>query len=298
MHKQLGGVLPPVITPFSGQELDLGAYRDNLALWETTGLSGYLVLGSNGESVYLDDDEGERLVAATRETVAGQRVVMVGTGRESTRATIAFTRRVARAGADCALVVTPYYFKAHMTPQRLRDHFTAVAEDSPIPILLYNVPQFTGVNMDPPLVAALAEHENIVGIKDSSGNIGQMGAMLRLVPEDFAVFTGNAGAFYPSLALGAKGGILALANVAPRQCVRIYQACQQGDHDTARQLQLAVGRLGVLTTVTYGVGGLKAAMAMAGYHPGGVRSPLSMPNGQAEQDLAQELKALGLLQGA
>ncbi len=286
------GVLPPVVTPFRDGKVDLEAFRANLQHWNQTGLSGYLVLGSNGESVYLEEREKEALLETARENIPSGRILMAGTGRESTRETVRFTRRAAELGADCALVITPAYFRGQMTPDRLAAHFFRVADAAPIPVLLYNVPQFTGVNMEPELVARLADHPNIVGIKDSSGNVGQLAETVRLAPPGFAVFVGNAGVFYPALCVGAAGGILAVANVIPDLCVALFRAHRSGDHTAALALQHRMARLARLVTVVHGVGGLKAAMERAGYRGGEVREPLAMPDGQARAEIFRELEAV------
>jgi len=290
----LAGVIPPVVTPFKDEELDLGAFKDNLRRWSALGLSGYLVLGSNGENVFLDQAESDRLIAAARELVPAEKLLLAGTGAQSTRETSARTRRAAELGADAALVLTPSYFKGQMSQARLLDHYRRVAEESPIPILVYNVPANTGLNMGPELVAAIAEHENVVGCKDSSGNIGQLSEILRLVPEDFAVFVGNAPVFYPALTLGARGGILAVANAAPEVCLGIYDSFKAGNGARALELQRLMTPLALMVTVRYGVGGLKAAMDLAGYTGGGVRSPLARPEKpEVAAELEGELKKIG-----
>ncbi len=294
MEKKLQGVLPPVATPFTeDEELDLKAFKANIQRWNQTGLSGYLVVGSNGESVYLSEKERDQLLEASRETVAPDKIIMAGTGAESTRATIQQTRRAAELGADCALVITPHYFKGQMTPSRLIDHFRKVADAATIPVLAYNFPQATGLNLPPDAVAKIAEHPNVVGIKDSSGNIAQLSELVRLCPPDFAVFVGNAAVFFPALCLGAVGGILAVANVAPERCVELIQAYQAGELEKAKDMQWRLVSLAVLVTVTHGVGGLKAAMAIAKYQPGPVRSPLTMPDDKARAAIQKELTVLG-----
>ena len=277
-HLQLGGVLPPVATPFQGQEISLEAMRRNLEKYNATGLSGYLILGSNGEAGYLDEREKRKILMAARETIPEDRIYMAGTGQESTRGTIQLTNIAADAGADCALIVPPHYYKGRMTPDILRDHYTAVAEAARIPILLYNVPQFTGINLTPSLVTSLFPHPNIVGIKDSSGNIGQLAEIIRTTPDDFAVFVGSAPVFYPALCLGAVGGILAVANVIPDVCVAIKDAFDAGDHSRARELQFRMTPLARWVTTEHGIGGLKAAMDVMGLEGGPPRAPLSSPS--------------------
>lgn len=292
MDKPLQGVLPPMATPFKDEELDLAALEANIARWNNTGLAGYLVVGSNGEAVYLTQAEQEQVIAAAVEAAAPEKIIMAGTGRESTRATIAATRRAAELGADCALCVTPHYFTGQMTPARLAGHFQRVADEVPIPVLAYNFPQATGVNMGSDLVAGLSQHPNIAGIKDSSGNIAQLSEIVRLSAQDFRVFVGNAEVFYPALGVGAVGAILAVANVLPEKCVALQEAFQAGELARARGLQWEIAYPAALVTRIHGVGGLKVAMDLAGYQGGTVRMPLTMPEAQAREELRAAFKDL------
>jgi len=285
----LGGVLPPVATPFRNQEIFLEALKRNLERYNTTGLSGYLILGSNGEASFLDERERREILMAARKHIPEDRIYMAGTGRESTRETIRWTNLAADAGADCALIVPPHYYRGRMTPDILRDHYTAVANASRIPILLYNVPQFTGINFAPSLVASLSRHPNIVGIKDSSGNIGQLSEIIRTTPDDFAVFVGSAPVFYPALCVGAVGGILAVANVIPDACVAIKHRFDAGDDAGAREQQFRITPLARWVTTEQGIGGLKAAMDAMGYEGGSPRAPLVSPGATDLQALKKLL---------
>lgn len=285
---KLGGVIPPITTPFRDGKLALDKLRDNFKKWEKTGLSGYLVLGSNGEAVYLNEKEKAKFMEASRESIPKTKAMIVGTGMESTQETIHFTNQAARIGADFGLVVTPYYFKGSMKPQILHDHFVAVADSSQIPILLYNVPQFTGVNMESDLVAKLSSHPNIVGIKDSSGNIEQLCQIVSLVRKGFAVFVGSAPVFFPALCIGATGGILAVANATPDECVRIHNLFKKGKMTEALALQNRLTPLAKAVTTKHGIGGLKMAMDLNGYFGGDPRLPLQKPG----QDVEEELKKL------
>jgi 4-hydroxy-2-oxoglutarate aldolase len=195
-------------------------------------------------------------------------------------------------GADCALVVTPYYFKGSMKPQILYEHFISVGESSKIGILLYNVPQFTGINMEPELVAKLSEHPNIIGIKDSSGNIGQLSEIVHLSQERFAVFVGSAPVFFPALCVGAVGGILAVAQVAPQECVQIQNLFNKGKMDGARALQSRLTPLAKAVTVKYGIGGLKMALDLTDYFGGDPRPPLKRPGKEVEEELKRMLLRL------
>jgi 4-hydroxy-2-oxoglutarate aldolase len=289
---KLSGVLPPIATPFQDGKLALGKLKENFQKWIKTGLSGFLVLGSNGEAVYLNEKEKIKVIEVSRESIPKSKIMMVGTGMESTQETIRFTNQAAKMGADCALVVTPCYFKGSMKPQILYDHFISVAESSQIGILLYNVPQFTGINMEPELVAKLSEHPNIIGIKDSSGNIGQLSEIVHLSQKGFVIFVGSAPVFFPALCVGAVGGILAVAQVAPQACVSILNLFKKGKMEEARALQSRLTPLAKAVTTKYGIGGLKMALDLTGYLGGDPRSPLKRPGKEVEEELKRMLGRL------
>jgi len=286
---KLTGVMPPITTPFQDGKLASDKLKKNFQKWNKTGLSGYLVLGSNGEAVYLNEKEKIKVVEISRESIPTSKIMLVGTGMESTQETILFTNQVAKMGADCALVVTPSYFKGSMKPHILHDHFIAVADSSRIGIFIYNVPQFTGINLDPEVVAKLSEHPNIIGIKDSSGNIGQLSEIIHLSKKGFAVFVGSAPVFFPALCVGAAGGILAVANVVPQECVRIQNLFNKAKMDEARLLQGRLTPLAKAVTTKYGIGGLKLAMDLTGYFGGDPRLPLKKPGKDVEEELRRLL---------
>jgi 4-hydroxy-2-oxoglutarate aldolase len=289
---KLSGVMPPITTPFQDGKLSSDKLKNNFIKWTKTGLSGYLVLGSNGEAVYLNEKEKIKVVEISRTSIPGSKLMMVGTGMESTQETIRFTNQVAKIGANFALVVTPSYFKGSMKPQILYDHFIAVAESSRIGILVYNVPQFTGINLEPEWVAKLSEHPNIIGIKDSSGNIGQLSEIIHLSQRGFAVFVGSAPVFFPALCVGAVGGILAVANVVPQEYVRIQSLFNKGKMNEAKTLQSQLTPLAKAVTTKYGIGGLKMAMDLTGYFGGNPRLPLKKPGKEVEQELKRLLLQL------
>lgn len=285
---RLEGILPPVVTPFRDDgALDLSAFEANLECYAEVELGGYLVLGSNGEAAGLEEDEKLALLRAARRRACG-RPVLAGTGLESTRATLAFTRRAAEAGADGALVLTPHYYRPQMDAGALRRHFEAVAEGAPIPIFLYSVPQFTGLPFPPALAPQLAAHPNVHGMKESSGDVGLLARIVASVPPSFAVACGSAPVLYPALCVGAAAGILAVACCAPRAAVRLYQAFRAGDHALALRLQQALTPLATAVTARHGVAGLKAAMDAAGLRGGHVRAPL-LPVAPA---VREELRAI------
>jgi 4-hydroxy-2-oxoglutarate aldolase len=271
----LDAVFPPMSTPFTGGEVDVAAIHHNVERWMRTGLGGVVALGTNGEAALLDEDESDRVVGAARERVPRDRALVAGTGRESTRATIAASRRAAALGADYALVRTPSFFKSAMTAGALLAHYTAVADASPIPILLYNYPALTGVNLPADTVGRLAEHPNVAGLKETSTDAAQLSAFVDRAPAGFAVMAGSAPGFYAALCVGATGGILAAACVVPDVCVALHQAARAGRHDEARGLQRRLTPLAALVTTVHGVPGLKAAMALAGYAGGEPRAPLA-----------------------
>jgi 4-hydroxy-2-oxoglutarate aldolase len=289
---KLSGVMPPITTPFQDGKLASDKLKNNFQKWNKTGLSGYLVLGSNGEAVYLNEKEKIKVIEISREFIPTSKIMLVGTGMESTQETILFTNQVAKMGANCALVVTPSYFKGSMKPQILYEHFIAVAESSRIGILIYNVPQFTGINLEPELVAKLSQHPNIIGIKDSSGNIGQLSEIIHLSKKGFTVFVGSAPVFFPALCVGAAGGILAVANVVPQECVQIQGLFNKGKMNEARALQSRLTPLAKTVTTKFGIGGLKMAMDLAGYFGGNPRSPLKKPGKETEEELKRLLLRL------
>jgi len=287
---KLKGVLPPIITPFKNGQLALDELKNNLQKWNKTPLSGYLVLGSNGEAVYLNEKEKLKVIEVSRDSIPKSKIMIVGTGIESTHETIKFTNKAAKIGADYGLVVTPSYFKGSMKPQILYEHFIKVAESSKIGILIYNVPQFTGINLEPEVVAKLSEHPNIVGIKDSSGNIDQLTEIIRLSKKGFATFVGSAPVFLPALCVGAVGGILAVANVLPNECVKIQSFFEKGRLDDARDLQVRLIPIAKAVTTKYGVGGLKLAMDLVGYFGGQPRLPLKRPGKEVEEEIKRLLE--------
>jgi 4-hydroxy-2-oxoglutarate aldolase len=272
----LTGVFAPLPTPFQADgELDTRRLREAIARWIATPLAGLVVLGSNGEAVFLDEEESDRVVAAARDAVPNGRPLVIGAGRESTRATIRATKRAADLGADFVLVRTPGFFKSRMTSDAFVRHYTAVADASPAPVLLYNFTAVTGVNLLPDAVARLAAHPNIVGMKESGGDIAQIADLVTGTSERFAVLAGSTSTFYAALCVGCVGGILAPACVVPRLCVRLFELTRAGRHEQARALQAELIPLARLLGPAYGVPGLKAALRVVGYDLGFPRSPLA-----------------------
>jgi 4-hydroxy-2-oxoglutarate aldolase len=270
----LHSVFPAIPTPFVDDVLDEKGLRANVARWARTPLRGLLALGSNGEASHVDGDESVRVVETVREAWPGDRILIAGAGHQSTRQTIAAARAVARAGADLALIITPYAFKSSMTTDALVAHFSAVADASPIPILLYNVPPRTGVTLPLAAVERLATHPNIAGLKDSSGDVGFVCEAAGLVPATFNVLVGVAPNLLASLGVGAIGGIVAVASVFPELCLELHALARAGRRDEALALQRALTPLARAVTSTHGPAGLKAAIEAVGYVGGPPRLPL------------------------
>ena len=293
---KLRGIILPFPTPFeAGGGTDLPAIKLNIERWNEAGVSGHVVLGSTGERVHLGERECLEVIEAARARTPEGLAFIVGAGQQSTRATVDEVRRVAEAGADAVLVITPHFYRAEMTQGVLIKHYLEVANAAPVPIVLYSVPQLTNVTLQPETIAKLSEHENIVGVKDSSGDVLALAETVRLVPSDFAVLTGNGSALYPALCMGARGGILAIACIAPRLAVEIYEAFLAGEHERARaaQQRLTHATRGVLGR--YGISGLKAALDMLGYVGGRVRAPLQDASEEARSEIEKVLRETGLL---
>lgn len=272
---KIEGIFAPIATVFDASgDLDMARFAENISKFNKTKLSGLVVLGSNGEFALLTHREKLRLVEAAKEQISKDKLLIAGTGCESLRETIELTKECAYAGADGVLVVTPSYYKSDMTDEALKCYFNSVADESPVPLLLYNMPRNTGINIGPNLVDALAKHPNIVGIKDSSGNIAQIAEIIAKCPQDFAVFAGSGNFLLPTLALGGVGGTLAVANVVPDYCVAIYKLYKDGQMDKAKKLQLGLLELNAAVTTRYGIGGMKAAMELVGFHGGSPRRPI------------------------
>ena len=291
----LHGIFPPIATPFINGTVAFDKLALNIAKWNPTGLKGFVVLGSNGEYVYLSEEEKRTVVDTVVQSAAKDMLVIAGTGCESTSETLKLTEDCARLGAHAALVVTPHYYAGRMGEAALIKHFSELADHSPIPILLYNVPKFTHINMPAGFVARLSQHTNIVGLKDSSGNVIQLQEILNGVAEDFSVLVGTAGVLFSGLTIGCTGAICALANLAPEACVKIFNLVKGGDIDAARQLQLKMIPVNQAVTAIYGVPGLKVAMDMCGYFGGDPRPPL-LPSSEPERfEIEAILKKAGLL---
>jgi 4-hydroxy-2-oxoglutarate aldolase len=271
----ISGIFPALTTPYGDDGLvSIEKFKANLSRYNQTEIAGYVVLGSTGESVLLSREESESLLVAAQEGQAPGKLLIAGTGAESTAETIARTKRAAALGYTVALVKTPYYYKPVYRPEVYLRHYRSVADASPIPILLYSVPIFTGITLDTPEILALAGHPNIVGIKDSSGVIQRVVEVAGAAPKEFRVLTGGAAVVYPALCAGARGAILALASALPEKCAEVYRLWKAGQHDRASALQQRLAVASKTIASENGIAGLKHAMDLRGYSGGLPRPPL------------------------
>jgi 4-hydroxy-2-oxoglutarate aldolase len=269
------GVFPALTTPFDADgSVSLSGLKHNILLYNKTDLAGYVALGSTGESVLLTHAEMEGLLITVKENAAKEKKLIAGCGAESTAATIERVKRAAEIGYDVALVKTPYYYKPFYKAEAQIAHFRRVADASPIPVMLYSVPIFTGVALDPTDVATLSEHPNIIGIKDSSGNIPALAEMIAITPPGFQILVGSAATVYPSLTIGARGAILALACALPEKCAALYQLYRHGQMELAREMQNVLVRASKTFMSEMGIAGIKFVMDQRGYRGGDPRLPL------------------------
>ncbi len=296
MTGQLEGVFAPIATLFDADgELDLDGYRKNVEWYSTTPLDGIVIMGSNGEYASLDTDEKLRLIEAGVNAVNGRKTVLAGTGVESTLNTIKVTRAAAELGVDYALVITPYYYRPRYDKAAFIKHFLTVAEASPIPVVIYIMTAYTGVDLASGIVAELSQHPNIVGVKDSAGNAPKFAEMVANSADDFSVLAGSANFLYPAYCLGAKGGILALANVAPRECCEVRDLFLAGKHEEARKAQFNLLAPNAAVTTQFGIAGLKAAMEMVGLETSDPRPPLLPATAEERTAIQGILDRAGLL---
>lgn len=284
----LNGIFPPISTPFVNGKIAYEKLESNIEKWSETGLKGFVVLGSNGEYVYLSGQEKRNVIEAVVQSSPADMLIIVGSGCESTEETLRLTEDCAKMGAHAALVITPFYYGGKMTEAALINHYTVVADGSPIPIVLYSVPKFTHISLTAGIVSLLSKHPNIIGIKDSSGDVNLLGEFLNNVDEAFHVLVGAAGVLYGALTIGCSGGIVALANVAPENCVEIFELVKEGKLEKAKELQLRMIPVNKAVTSTYGISGLKAAMDMLGYFGGDPRLPL-LPLSEVEKSEIKEI---------
>jgi dihydrodipicolinate synthase/N-acetylneuraminate lyase len=288
------GIYPPVPTFFhDNEQLDLATLQRHMRRISTSGIAGYVVMGTNGEAVHLSREERAQVIEAARSAAGDDALILAGCGDQSTRATIAHCQQAAQAGADMALILPPCYFKARMDSIALLAHYRAVADQSVLPIVIYNMPESAaGIDLDAATICALAEHPNIFGVKDSAGNMAKLAQINGQAPTRFRVFAGSAGYLLPALAVGAVGAVAALANLFPREVCRLQQLFTLGQLEEARLLQARLAPANTAVTTTYSVPGLKAGLEILFGYGGRPRSPLQSLKEQERARLTAILNAV------
>ncbi len=293
MTKKLSGILAPICTPFVNQEVSIEKVRDNMHKYRTAPLAGYFALGSNGENKSLTEKEKLEILKTVVSEKAEQQMVLAGAGFESTRQTIEFSKKVADLGADFVTIVTPSYFKKRLTDESMVRYFTEVADAIPIPVVVYNAPGFTGMTVSAGVIAKISQHPNIAGMKDTSK--GNMSSYLDAAAEDFAVLSGTVSTLFESMALGATGGVVSLANAFPEPCCQLFEKYQTGDMQGARALHYKLFRLNRSVSGSFGVAGVKYAMELGGFHGGDPRLPLLAITEEGKASVREAVQAAGLM---
>jgi 4-hydroxy-2-oxoglutarate aldolase len=289
LNEPIKGVIPPMMTPFKENgDVDFDGHAFNMEKWNEDQLCGYLVLGSNSETAYLNEAEKLRLIELTVKHARKGRLVLAGTGMESARETIALTNKAADLGVRAVLVLTPSYYFAKMNDEAQIAFFSEVADHTRIPVLIYNVTPFTHINISAQAVSVLSRHPNIIGMKDSTGNVPQLVNFQRVMDDGFNLILGTVSAWYPALTLGVEAGIFAMANCAPNECALVQRAFDDGDHDKARETYRRIFPANAAVTATFGIAGLKYASDLMGYRGGFVRNPLA-PIKDAEKAKIEEI---------
>ena len=296
----LSGVFIPAVTPFlpGTGEIDLPAMQENLRTWSQFPIRGVVLAGTTGEAVLVDEEERLELVRASRDILPPDLLLTVGTGLESTRATLRLTRAVAEAGAEAVLVQPPAYYKGAMTPEALREHYLALADSSPIPVIIYQAPlRMSTLDFPTGLVAELSNHENIVGIKDSRGKLDLMGELVEQCQDGFQVLAGSGALLYPALEIGCVGGIVAVGNMAPGPSGELFQSFKAGRSSESGRLQQQLEPIHNEIVGKIGVPGVKAALDLLSYRGGDPRPPIRPLSGQGREQVREVLVRNGLLDG-
>jgi len=295
MRKTITGIFPALTTPFEDGKLSVERLISNVEKFNKVNFAGYLVLGSTGESVHLTDSERISAIEAVREHAAENRIIIAGTGMQSTAMTIELTNKAADAGADYALAVTPSYYKGGMTAKALEHYYRDLAKNSRIPVLMYNVPKFTGLSLPLDTIFTLAEHPNIAGLKDSSADLTYHSRIIHECPSDFSVLQGGGTVLFPSLVLGSTGGILALSNMASKETVAIYEYFRDGNLEKAREIQMRLVKVNQVIVGSLGVPGIKCALDTCGFFGGDPRSPLQPADQGAKDTVKKVLAEAGII---
>lgn len=292
MVKRISGIIAPITTPFINEEVSIDHLRGNIRKYRDTPLLGFFVLGSNGENKSLTEEEKVRILEAVLEEKSEQHLVMAGTGYESTRQTIAFSKQATELGADFVSLLTPSYFKKRLTDDAMIRYYTDVAEAVPIPVLVYNAPGFTGITISPKVIETISRHPNIAGMKDTSPD--SIARYLEVCGEDFDVLSGTMNTLFLGLVLGASGGVVSLANAYPHRCCELYQKVKRGEIDGARKLHFKLFHLNHSLSGRFGVAGVKYAMDVAGYYGGAPRLPLLPLNEEDKKLIRDAIAKAGL----
>jgi 4-hydroxy-2-oxoglutarate aldolase len=295
MSKKLSGIAAPISTPFVNQEVAYDHLRSNVQQYRKTGLAGFFALGSNGESMFLTETEKLKVLEVVLQEKADHQIVMAGAGYESTRRTISFSRKVAEMGADFVSILTPSYFKKRLTDEAMIGYYTDVADAVPVPVIAYNAPGFTGMTLTPKVVEEISRHPNVIGMKDTSK--GNMSTYLSVADNNFDILSGTVSTLFESMLLGAKGGVVSLANAFPAPCCELYEACKAVDLDKARQLHYMLIKLNKSVSGSFGVVGVKYAAEVAGYHGGEPRKPLLPITEEGRRSIRKAIEEVGLLKG-
>ena len=295
MSKKLSGIAAPISTPFVNQEVSYDRLRENMQQYRRTGLAGFFALGSNGESMFLTESEKLKVLEVVLQEKADHQLVMAGAGYESTRQTISFSNQVAGMGADFVSILTPSYFKKRLTDEAMIGYYIDVADAVPIPVVAYNAPGFTGMTLTPKVIEVISRHPNVIGMKDTSK--GNMSSYISAAAEDFDILSGSVSTLFESMLLGAKGGVVSLANAFPASCCELYQACKAVDLEKARRLHYMLIKLNKSVSGSFGVAGVKYAAEVAGYHGGDPRRPLLPITEEGRQSIRKAIEDAGLLEG-
>jgi 4-hydroxy-2-oxoglutarate aldolase len=295
MAEKLQGVFAALTTPFENDKIARQHFRGNIQKYNVYDLAGYVIGGSSGEAAYLTDEECEILVQEALEVSAQDKKIIVGTARESTSSTIAFTNRLAAPGIEAALIRTPSYFKTAMTEEALKKHYFAIADEVQIPVIPYHIPQVTGLSIGQKLVIELSEHPNIIGIKDSSGNLPFLGEVIPKLPQEFSYLLGAGSVFFFGLTLGASGGILRLADIIPELCVRLNNDFLGSEWERASKLQRDIIPLNNAIIQRFGIAGTKYAMDLLGFYGGPPRNPILPLDKEGKKEIEKILKRLDLI---
>jgi 4-hydroxy-2-oxoglutarate aldolase len=294
MSKKLSGISVPITTPFVNGEVAYDQLRSNMQKYSKTALAGFFALGSNGESMFLTEPEKLKVLEVVLQEKAAHQIVMAGSGYESTRQTISFSKQVAEMGADFVSILTPSYFKKRLTDDAMIGYYTDVADAVAIPVVAYNAPGFTGMTLTPQVVEVISRHSNVIGMKDTSK--GNMSSYLSVSGEDFDILSGTVSTLFESMLLGARGGVVSLANAFPAPCCDLYEACKAVDLDKARQLHYMLVKLNKSVSGSFGVAGVKYAAEVAGYHGGDPGKPLLPITEEGRQAIQKAIEEAGVLE--